>query len=194
MAQTAKKGKAGPRGSAGRGLRANEGARPAEAEEVSPLLGGGSDRDILGVMLAVVAVASLIAVMAPASAPVTQAISSFYHLGFGLGGYVLPLALLAISAALFLKPGAPVSARTATGGALIFIAVCALLSLFTPGTEVSTEAMFIPASLSSTGGYLGAFLASAMQGALGKPISAVICVGVAVLGLVVIGFSVSEAV
>ena len=198
MARTAQKGAAGGKrkggaGAKGRGAALRANARDDEATQPAPLLDGGAGRDIAGVALAVAAVASLIAVMAPASAPVTQAVSGFYHLGFGLGGYVLPLVLLALSACLFLRPGAPVSPRAAAGGSLIFIAACALLSLFAPGSDGSTEPMFAPVNLVATGGYLGAFLASALQGALGKPIAAVICVGAALLGLVVIGFSVSEA-
>lgn len=181
----------GGKASAGSGLRANAGRSAAAEVPVEPLLGEGASRDIAGVVLAVVALTSLIAVMAPATAPVTAAIAGFYHLGFGLGGYVLPLGLLAIAAMLFLRGGFPLSARTAAGAALIFVAVCTMLSLSTPGTELGTVAMFEPQNLSRYGGYLGAFIASALQGALGKVISFVIAGGAAVLGLVVIGFSIS---
>ena len=190
------KGKASAKGrskaaQAAVGLRANEG-RAAEAVEVAPLLGEGSGRDIAGVILAVVAVASFIAVVSPSSAPVTSAIAGFYHLGFGLGGYLLPLVLLGCAAMLFIKGSTPVSARTCAGAVLIFCSAVAMLSLAVPGTELSSDAMFIPQNLSSSGGYLGAFIASALQGALGKAISYVVLVGFVVLGLVIIGFSISD--
>ena len=190
------KGKASAKGrskaaQAAAGLRANEG-RAAEAVEVAPLLGEGSGRDIAGVILAVVAVASFIAVVSPSSAPVTSAIAGFYHLGFGLGGYLLPLVLLGCAAMLFIKGSTPVSARTCAGAVLIFCSAVAMLSLAVPGTELSSDAMFIPQNLSSSGGYLGAFIASALQGALGKAISYVVLVGFVVLGLVIIGFSISD--
>jgi len=179
----------------GAGLRANAGRAATEPKpELAPLLGEGAGRDIAGVIIAVIALASLIAVIAPATAPVTAAVAGFYHLGFGLGAYVLPFALLAVAALLFLRGGLPVSARTVAGAALIFIAVLTSLSLAVPGTDLGTRAMFAPDNLASSGGYLGAFVASALQGALGKVISFIIAVGVGVLGLVIIGFSISDVV
>ncbi|MDY4040670.1 MAG: DNA translocase FtsK 4TM domain-containing protein [Collinsella sp.] len=179
----------------GSGLRANAGRSAAAAEvELEPLLGEGAGRDIAGVVIAVIALASLIAVIAPATAPVTAAISGFYHLGFGLGAYVLPFGLLALAALLFLRGGFPLSGRTVAGVALIFVAVLTSLSLAVPYTDLGTAAMFAPENLASSGGYLGAFIASALQGALGKVISYVVAIGAGVLGLVIIGFSISDVV
>ena len=175
---------------AARGLRANE-VRSRELEPVEPMMDATAGRDIAGVVLAVVAVGSFIAVVAPANAPVTQAVASFYHLGFGLGAYVLPLGLLALAASLFLRERTPLNPRTLVGVALIFVAVTALLSLMVPYTELSAAGMFTPDALAASGGYLGAFVASALQNALGKTIAGVVLVGLAVGGLVVIGFSIS---
>ena len=68
-----------------RPLRANAKHEEELYQDVPPLMGESVNRDIAGVVLAVIAVASMIAVVAPASAPVTSAVSSFYHLGIGLG-------------------------------------------------------------------------------------------------------------
>ncbi len=87
--------KAAPKQGAAK-LRANAQAAPEFVPE--PLFTGGTARDISGVVLAVFAVASFIAVIAPTTAPVAAAVAGFYHLGFGLGGDVLPLALLFVSA------------------------------------------------------------------------------------------------
>ncbi len=174
-----------------RALRANE-RRDELVEDIQPMFDVSPARDIVGVVLAVVAVASFIAVITPATAPVTRAISSFYHLGFGLGAYVLPLALLAVSALLFLKEEAPLTARTLVGGSVIFLAVCTVLSLLVPGTEASASGMFQPGALSSSGGYVGAFFASFLQNALGKTIALVVAFGVGMLGLVILGFSISQ--
>ena len=174
-----------------RALRANE-RRDEVVEEIQPMFDASPARDIVGVVLAVIAVASFIAVITPATAPVTRAISSFYHLGFGLGAYVLPLALLAVSALLFLKEEAPLTARTLVGGSVIFLAVCTVLSLLVPGTEASASGLFQPAALSSSGGYVGAFFASFLQNALGKTIALVVAFGVGMLGLVILGFSISQ--
>ena len=101
-------------------LRANE-QREEVYVEAESLAGDGANRDIAGVILAIVAIASFIAVVTPATAPVTQAVAAFYHLGFGLGAYVLPLALLAASALVFLRDRTVVPARTCVGLVLMFL-------------------------------------------------------------------------
>ena len=179
-----------PKG-APRALRANE-ARERDAESVAPLMDATAGRDIAGVIVAVVAVASFIAVVAPANAPVTQAIAGFYHLGFGLGAYVLPLGILAFAASLFLRERTPINPRSLVGLSLIFISACGLLSLMVPYTELSTTGMFESSALAASGGYLGAFVASVLQNALGKVIAGVVLAGVAVGGFVAIGFSISS--
>ena len=192
-----KQGKAagGAKGNAGSSkLRANAQARQDEPEyqELEPLVEVSAYRDIAGVVLAVVAIASFIAVVSPESAPVTRSVSSFYHFGFGLGAYVLPLVLLAFAASLFLRDRSPLNARTLAGGTLVFACVIAALSLMVPGTDVSTDGMFAPEALITSGGYVGAFIASVLQGALGKVISMVVLVGLIVVGFIIIGFSVSQ--
>ena len=174
-------------------LRANE-QREEVYVEAEPLAGDGANRDIAGVILAIVAIASFIAVVTPATAPVTQAVAAFYHLGFGLGAYVLPLALLAASALVFLRDRAVVPARTCVGLVLIFVSVISMLSLAVPHTSLSTEGMFEPDVLASSGGYVGAFVASALQMSVGKTIGYVVLVGVLMLGFVILGFSISSLV
>lgn len=174
-------------------LRANE-QREEVYVEAEPLAGDGATRDIAGVILAIVAIASFIAVVTPATAPVTQAVAAFYHLGFGLGGYVLPLALLAASALVFLRDRTVVPARTCVGLALIFISIISMLSLAAPHTSLSTMGMFEPEILASSGGYVGALVASALQMSLGKTIGFVVLIGLLVLGFVILGFSISSLV
>ncbi|MDO4436718.1 MAG: DNA translocase FtsK [Coriobacteriaceae bacterium] len=156
------------------------------------LVDASAGRDIAGIVLAIFAVVSFIAVVSPSNAPVSGAIASFYHLGFGLGAYVLPFVILMFAAGLFLRDRAPLSLRTCAGGGVIFACILAILSLFTPGTDQATALMFEPQALSNGGGYLGAWIASTLQGALGKSISLVILLGLIVVGLVIIGVSVSS--
>ena len=182
--------KAAPKGAAAK-LRANIDAAD-DFDELEPLMEPSANRDILGVVIAVIAIASFIAVVSPSSAPVTSLVAGFYHLGFGLGAYVLPLVILLFAATLFLGDRSPLNLRSLSGGAIIFIAIIALLSLMAPGTVGSTEEMFEPVMLSATGGYVGATIAAALQGAFGKTISAVILIGIMIVGFIIIGFSVSE--
>ena len=174
---------------AGSHLRANKG-HEAEFDDFEPLVEPSANRDIAGVVIAVLAIASFIAVISPATAPVTAAVAGFYHLGFGLGAYVLPIVILLFAATLFLGEDSPLNIRSVAGGAVVFIAVVSILSLMVPGTSDSCDLMFTPQNLSASGGYIGAFIASALQNALGKPIAMVVLLGLAVVGLVIIGFSV----
>ena len=174
---------------AGSHLRANKG-HEAEFDDFEPLVEPSANRDIAGVVIAVLAIASFIAVISPATAPVTAAVAGFYHLGFGLGAYVLPIVILLFAATLFLSEDSPLNVRSVAGGAVVFIAVVSILSLMVPGTSDSCDLMFTPQNLSASGGYIGAFIASALQNALGKPIAMVVLLGLAVVGFVIIGFSV----
>lgn len=174
---------------AGSHLRANKG-HETDFDDFEPLVEPSANRDIAGVVIAVLAIASFIAVISPATAPVTAAVAGFYHLGFGLGAYVLPIVILLFAATLFLGEDSPLNVRSVAGGAVVFIAVVSILSLMVPGTSDSCDLMFTPQNLSASGGYIGAFIASALQNALGKPIAMVVLLGLAVVGFVIIGFSV----
>ena len=174
---------------AGSHLRANKG-HEAEFEGFEPLVEPSANRDIAGVVIAVLAIASFIAVISPATAPVTAAVAGFYHLGFGLGAYVLPIVILLFAATLFLGEDSPLNVRSVAGGTVVFVAVVSILSLMVPGTGDSCDLMFTPQNLSASGGYIGAFIASTLQNALGKPIAMVVLLGLVVVGLVIIGFSV----
>lgn len=193
FAQNAKGNKANNQPASAKGagshLRANKG-HEAEFDDFEPLVEPSANRDIAGVVIAVLAIASFIAVISPATAPVTAAVAGFYHLGFGLGAYVLPIVILLFAATLFLGEDSPLNARSVAGGAVVFIAVVSILSLMVPGTSDSCDLMFTPQNLSASGGYIGAFIASALQNALGKPIAMVVLLGLAVVGFVIIGFSV----
>ena len=174
---------------AGSHLRANKG-HESEFDEFEPLVEPSANRDIAGVVIAVLAIASFIAVISPATAPVTAAVAGFYHLGFGLGAYVLPIVILLFAATLFLGEDSPLNIRSGAGGAVVFVAIVSILSLMVPGTSDSCDLMFTPQNLSASGGYIGAFIASTLQNALGKPIAMVVLLGLVVVGLVIIGFSV----
>lgn len=99
---------------AGSHLRANKG-HETDFDDFEPLVEPSANRDIAGVVIAVLAIASFIAVISPATAPVTAAVAGFYHLGFGLGAYVLPIVILLFAATLFLGEDSPLNARSVAG-------------------------------------------------------------------------------
>ncbi|MFR6499180.1 MAG: DNA translocase FtsK 4TM domain-containing protein [Collinsella sp.] len=188
-AQNAKGNKANnqPASAKGAGSICGNKGHESEFDEFEPLVEPSANRDIAGVVIAVLAIASFIAVISPATAPVTAAVAGFYHLGFGLGAYVLPIVILLFAATLFLGEDSPLNVRSVAGGAVVFIAVVSILSLMVPGTSDSCDLMFTPQNLSASGGYIGAFIASALQNALGKPIAMVV-LGLVVVGLVIVAF------
>ena len=152
---------------------------------------GSIARDMLGVAIAVFAVVSLIAVIAPASAPVTRAISGFYHLGFGLGGYVLPFAILGVAALVFIRDEVSLRARTGVGLALAFVSIISLLALVLTPDSMVLGVTVREDDLVRSGGYLGFWIASALAGLFGKPIAGVLLVGVLVAAAILVGFSVT---
>ena len=169
-------------------LRANA-QQPKDAVEMQPLVDATFGRDIAGLALAVFAVASLIAVVAPSTAPVTSAIASFYHLGFGLGGFVLPIALLLVAALVFARHESALTVRTTVGVLIIFLSVIALLVLLLVPGELSLAMAVSEGQISASGGYIGFFIAAALAGAVGKPIAIVLLVGALLAGAMLIGFS-----
>ena len=170
-------------------LRAN--AKAAEEAPVETLMTGSTAHDIFGVALAVFAVASFIAVVAPATAPITAALAGFYHLGFGLGGYVLPLSLLLVSALFFVHAEQLLKVRTVLGSLLIFLAIIAFLTLVGTPERMVLGVTVGDAELARTGGYVGFWIASVLAAGLGKAIAGVVLIGLVVAGAVIIGFSIS---
>lgn len=101
---------------------------------------------------------------------------------------MLPIVILLFAATLFLGEDSPLNIRSVAGGAVVFVAIVSILSLMVPGTSDSCDLMFTPQNLSTSGGYIGAFIASTLQNALGKPIAMVVLLGLVVVGLVIIAF------
>ena len=89
---------------------------------------GSAQSDILGVVLAVVAVAMLVSVVAPSSAVVTRAVHDFLALSFGAGALLVPVALFLFAMTFFMGKEGPVSGRVAVGLSLIVLSVMAMLS------------------------------------------------------------------
>lgn len=170
-------------------LRAN--AKQASTSP-EPLMSDGVARDIAGVALAVFAVASFISVIAPTTAPVADALAKFYHMGFGVGGYVVPLALLLVAALIFVRKEHVIKVRSAVGAILIFVAVISLITIARTPEYMVLGVTVGEADLSAAGGYLGFAVSSVLASALGKPIACVVLIGLALAGAVLIGFSITD--
>ncbi|MFR1639673.1 MAG: DNA translocase FtsK 4TM domain-containing protein [Eggerthellaceae bacterium] len=167
----------------------------AQAEDAR-LLDERTRRDITGVAFAVLAVVLFVAAVLPTNALVTSFISTALHLTLGLGAYLLPFLLLVVGASFLARfDRERVPLRVAVGLVMIFVAVLALLALFTPeGKPDGAGLLFDADQLAARGGYVGAGLAWVGLTLFGQVISCIIMFGVIVAGLVIIGFSLSKLV
>ncbi len=149
-------------------------------------------RDILSVCLIVLSVALFVTALMPSSGMVTSLVSTGLHHALGVGIYLLPV-MLFVLAILFLirfeKERVP--ARAAIGFALIFIAVLTLFALGTPNAEQDPNILFKERFLLVQGGYIGAGIAWLLLNLFGLTVSLILMIGLIILAVVIIGFSLS---
>lgn len=181
--KNAPKKNSGARGSSSRASKASQ------APERGSVAG-----DLVGIALAVVAIAMVVSIVAPSSAVVTSAVGNGLELAFGAGAILFPVALLVFSATFFVEEGSLVSGRIACGLTLIVLAVLAMLSLNLPGAESMPDTVVSSTVVKGAGGYVGGFIALALLRFLGVVVGNVILVGLVVTGIVICGFSISNAV
>lgn len=181
--KNAPKKNSGARGSSSRASKA------AQVPERGSVTG-----DLVGIALAVVAIAMVVSIVAPSSAVITRAVGNGLELAFGAGAILFPLALLAFSATFFVEDGTLVSGRIAAGLTLVVLAVLAMLSLNLPGAESMPESVVSATVVTGAGGYVGGFIALALLRFLGVIVGNVVLVGLVVTGIVICGFSISDAV
>ncbi len=163
-------------------------------QAASASLVGTAQGDILGVVVAVLAVALLAALVFPTQAVVTSAVHDFLALSFGAAAPLVPVALFAFAMTFFLGGDEPVSGRVALGLTLIVLAVLALVSLNLPTAAADPASVFGVAVAERAGGYVGGAIAYALLELVGPVVGNVVLVGVIAAGVVVCGFSVSGAV
>lgn len=168
--------------------------RSAQSTYVQPTLFDSDTKDdIMGVAFIVAGIVFFIGAILPTNAVVTSFISNFLHLSLGLGAYIFPFVLVAVGVCCLVKfDREHVSLRAALGLAIIFIALLALFSLFTPETSADgTANLFVESELMARGGYVGAAISWLGITLLGQVITGIILVGLMVVGVVIIGFSIS---
>ncbi len=162
----------------------------------APIIDAQARRTIAGIVFIVCALALILVMLVPSNGVFAAFASKGLRLLLGIGAYALPF-LLAIIGVTFVARFAEerISARSALGLGLIFVAVLAMFSLFTPaaaGVSDAASNLFTESQLVSRGGYLGAAIAWVGLSLFGVPVSVVILLGVVAIGLVIIGFSVNK--
>ena len=148
--------------------------------------------DIVGVLIATVAIAMVVSLVSPSSAPVTHAMGQFLVQGFGRGAMLVPVALGAFVVTYFMDTDEPVTARVAIGLTLIVVAVLAIMSISVPVAAGDSSALFVPDTLAVTGGYVGAGLAWCLLVSVGHDVGLVVLVALIVTGAVICGLSISR--
>ncbi|WP_295994935.1 DNA translocase FtsK [uncultured Adlercreutzia sp.] len=174
------------------GTRRSAARSRAAAAEEPRVFDDRTRRDIIGVGFVILGIVLFIAAVAPSGAIVTSFLSDALHLVFGIGCYLLPFFLVAIGASILYRlDHQRMSLRIAIGLALILIALLAIIALFTPVGAQGPAFLFDHNALVSHGGYVGAALAWVGLTLFGQIISCVIMLGLALFGVIIIGFSVS---
>lgn len=150
-------------------------------------------RDISAVALIVLSIALFAMVFMGSEGVVTGAISLGLRFCFGIGAYVLPFLLIGLAATLLIRfEREMVPARVAIGFGLLFLAFLTIVSLFTPGADVDPNRLFIQVLLVDHGGYVGGAIAWAGLELFGLTVSVILMIGLIIIALIVIGFSLSS--
>ncbi len=153
-----------------------------------------AERDILGVVLAVLAIAMFVSVVVPSGAVVTSAVGHALKVSFGTGAVLVPAALFLFSMTFFMGEGGPISGHAAAGLTLIVLAILAMLSLNQPGIADAPELAMSSDIVEVAGGYVGGFVALWLAKLVGVIVGNVLLLGVIAAGIVICGFSISDAV
>lgn len=147
--------------------------------------------DIVGVALAMLAVALLVSLIAPSTAVVTSAVSHGLTSLFGIGAILAPISLFLFSLTFFIEGEDPISVRIAVGLGLVTLAILSLIALFVPGAELDPSLVISSDMVGIAGGYVGGGLAWTLLMLFGLPVGCVVLVGLATTGVIVCGFSMS---
>lgn len=150
-------------------------------------------RDIMGIVLMMIAAAMLIATLLPSEGIITSFVSEALVLVFGIGAFLVPVFFLVIGITFLIRfQQERVPLRVGIGLAVILIAILGIIGLLSPTETRDFSDLFEYGNLISHGGYIGAGIAWLGLTLFGKAVSFVILIGVIVVGLVVIGFSISR--
>lgn len=159
----------------------------------APVLDDDVRHDIAGVVIGVIGVALLIAVLTPTSGVLTQAVSDGLHAILGLGAFLLPAGLILWAVTFFVHIPSIEPGRVAIGLGLLALAIMGIVGLCTPNADLDPSLLFNAFVLADRGGYVGNGLAWLLVTLVGKVVGLVVLCGVAIAGLIVIGFNATGA-
>lgn len=169
--------------------RAGQSRRASASQGLTPV-----QNDVIGVVLAVLAIALFVSVILPSTALVTSAVGHGLKLCFGTGAPLFPIALFMFAMTFFMRDEGPVSTRIAVGLTLDVLAALAMISLNFPGAEQNPQILLFESNLEVAGGYVGGGIALVLLQMLGRIVGNILLLGVLIAGIVVCGFSISDVV
>lgn len=143
--------------------------------------------DIAGVILTALGIALFVAVVSKSTGVMTNALSWGMKEVFGIGAFVLPIALIFWGISFFMPRASVSEVRVAVGLSLIFVSVVSFAALPLP-----VESIFDAATLSTHGGYLGSSITWVLVKLTGPVIAGILLGAVGCVGLVVLGLSFSR--
>ena len=167
---------------------------PGQMQPREALLDYDARQQIAGVVVAVIGIALLVFVLAPTSGIFAQGVNAFLHTLLGVGAILAPIALIAWSVTIFTQRVGFAPARVIAGLLLVALAVMVGFGMTAPGCAEDPSALFDVETLRARGGYVGNGLAWVLLSLFGQGAGLVVTVGVAVAGLIVIGFDISSVV
>ena len=176
------------------GASAQKGRDKASATRVPTPLRGSARGDIVGLFIAVLAIAMMVAVVSPSSAPVTYATHYVLQLVFGAGALLFPLSLLIFAATFFVDIDNAMALRITLGLTLVVVSLLSIVSLNVAGAEANPDLVLDVDVAMEAGGYVGGGIAWALLKTVGLLVGDVVLGGFIVAGVVVSGFSISGAV
>ncbi len=173
----------------GRGAKAKITREPSQDALLSPAMRD----DLIGLGLVILGIAMFIMVVMPGTAIVSRAVEGALRAGFGLGAFVLPFAFIAWGLTFFLKPQNTGIARMVVGITVIFLALTGLFAtVCIQGSYPSLDGDFFAQSvLRDGGGFVGSAIAFALIKTVGNIIAYIVLLALIVVGMVLVGFSIS---
>lgn len=143
--------------------------------------------DIAGVLITALGIALFVAVLSKSTGVATNALSWGIKELFGVGAYVLPIALILWGLSFFIPRASISEGRVATGLVLIFLSVVSFAAL-----PIPLEHMFDSAIIPTHGGFLGAGITWLLVKLTGTVIAGILLGALGCVGLIVLGLSFSR--
>jgi S-DNA-T family DNA segregation ATPase FtsK/SpoIIIE len=167
------------KGSSGRSTSGSSKARTASRSKRNQQQSITVSKDILGILLVVLAIAVAVAVWFRSDAPVPEAVAGLLYALLGVGASAVPVLLLFWAASLVFDRRQVSETAILVGLSLVFVSVIGGIAAAAPST-----AFFEMETVKAYGGFVGGGVAWVLLHLLGNVITYVVLVGALLVGIV----------